>query len=200
MHQGRLAEQITENLPHYLSAESKEALCLELETYSQATNIYMPNCKDDETLQGDGWNGFSYYNYLSDEIEDVKGIVLSNSCDIDPNNQRDLVRLISFAPIWKLSLLEEILEDSGISKEAVDNKIRSIKSQEVTQFIYLPHQGVLEEDCVIWLCNTHSIPMSMYDKSENKSLMFRLNNVGFYMLLFKLSIHFCRFQEKIHRN
>ena len=191
-------EDFEEALPHYLTRPQKEGLLRELENYSSGTEIYLP--RELEGLsQGDAWYGFTIYNEASGNLKEIKGIIISNSCDIDPSNSREIPGKVTFASMHKLSKIEQIFTAAVSDPQAVNNKIRSIKEQKVSNFFYLPAQGVLEEDYVVWLSDMHSSLARKFSDSQAKTKIFSLNMTGFYFFLFKLSIHFCRFHEELDR-
>ena len=150
-------------------------------------------------LQGDGWRGFQIFIFETGERRSVKGIVLSNSCDVDPDNPRDLPTRVTFAPLVKLSSFENLLRGKGIDGKRVQDKVNSIRAQKISNLFYLPAGGSLEEDYVVRLDDTHSMPAIAHSKSEDREKLFTLSNTGFYMLVLKLSIHYCRLNEKINR-
>jgi len=93
-----------------------------------------------------------------------------------------------------------LLENSRLGKEKVEAKITSIRQQKTTNIFFLPAGGPLEEDHMVRFDEAQSMPVSAHTKSADREKLFTLSNTGFYMLIFKLSIHFCRLQEKIRRN
>lgn len=151
-------------------------------------------------LQGDGWRGFQLFMFESGDRRSVRGIVLSNSCDVDPSNPRDVPARVIFAPLVKLSAYEALLHGSGIDTARVDEKVASIKAQKTTNIFCLPAGGPLEEDCIVRLDDAHSMPVAAQVDAPDREKLFTLSNTGFYMLVLKLSVHFCRLQEKVNRS
>jgi hypothetical protein len=97
------AESIKRQIPFYLSSEDKRALVENLWAISKGedtdyilSNYY--NDFQDQMLQGDGWRGLLVYSFETNEVRPIRGIILSNSCDVDPSNKRDLPVRLSFAP------------------------------------------------------------------------------------------------------
>ncbi len=198
-------ESLERHLPTYLSEDDKRILARELEAISSGGSAdYLlsqhNDSYDDVRLQGDGWKGFQFFMYPCGEVCHVRGMVLSNSCDIDPNNSRDVPSRILFAPLVKLSKYRKLLEDSKIHMDKVKRKIESIKAQKTTNIFYLPAGGALDEDYIVRFDEAQSMPLSLHRESGESEKLFTLSNTGFYMLVFKLSLHFCRLQEKINRN
>ena len=140
---------------------------------------------------------FFYMNLERDVL--YEGLVLSNSCDVDPINPRDLPARVVFAPLVKLSRYKRLLEESGIDAKRVEQKISSIKEQKTTNIFYLPAGRALAEDHIVRFDELQSMPLSAHAESADKEKLFTLSNTGFYMLVFKLSVHFCRLHEKVNR-
>ena len=57
----------------------------------------------------------------------------------------------------------------------------------------------MEEDHVVRFDEAQSMPVAAHAASSDKEKLFTLSNTGFYMLVLKLSVHFCRLQEKVNR-
>lgn len=53
----------------------------------------------EEMLQGDGWRGFQLFMFDPGDRRSVRGLVLSNSCNVDPDNPRDVPARVVFAPL-----------------------------------------------------------------------------------------------------
>ena len=56
--------------------------------------------------------------------------------------------------------------------------------------------GHLEEDYVVLLDDLHSIPLASHPGDQK---LFTLSMAGFYLFIFKLSVHFCRLHEHVDR-
>ncbi len=198
------AETLIQQIPYYLTAEDQKVLLGELTAISQGGSAeyllgtYRDSFKE-VMLQGDGWRGFQLFIYETGHRTSVRGIVLSNSCDVDPENLRDVAGRVIFAPLVKLAAFKTLLEASGISDDRIANKIAAIKAQKTSNIFYLPAGGVLHEDYVVRFDDAHNMPVAKHTNSENREKLFTLSNTGFYMLVLKLSVHFCRLQEKVNR-
>ena len=191
-------ENLKDMIPYYLTKVQAEGLMVELEKYSDKTNFYTHDHLT-EHLQGDGWRGFQLFDFATGNKITTRGILLSNSCDIDPNNPRPMSAKVIFAPLVKLSRIKELYLKNGQDEKAVENIIHAIKQQHNTQFFFLPAQTTLEEDYAVWLSDIHSMPMQSFIDNASHSKLFTLNLTGFYLFLLKLSIHFCRFHENVDR-
>jgi hypothetical protein len=191
-----LSEDIKDHLPPYLSSEQKGDLFRDLGNFPKINYYILKN--EQELLQGDAWTGFTVLDFVSGEKKKVKGIILSNSCDIDIQNERDLSIKIVFVPLVKLDQYIKLLYLANLSQERVDSKIEAIKQQRVTSLMYFPKGGELTDDYIANLDDIHSLPLRYFISGEETKL-FTLSQAGFYVFLLKLSIHFCRFQENVLR-
>jgi len=166
------------------------------------TGYYLSAAQDsfaNERLQGDGWRGLPLFSFASGERKDVRGILLSNTCDVSPENDRTLPPKLVFAPIIRLSLIEARFAAKGISSAHVAGKVKAIRGQIATSVFYLPAGGPLQEDYVALLDDVHSVPVSAHE-NDNKEKLFTLSMAGFYLFVFKLSVHFCRLRENVDRS
>ena len=60
-------------------------------------NYYLQPGYQDELLQRrNGWRQLQLRNFLTGEKGLVHGVILSNTCDVSPENKRDLPANISF--------------------------------------------------------------------------------------------------------
>lgn len=199
------AESLQKQIPFYLTAEDQKALIEELKAICGGgmADYLLSNFNDSfkhEMLQGDGWRGFQLFLFETGERRSVRGIVLSNTCDVDPENPRDLPARVVFAPLVKLSTFKALLENSGIDIAKIESKIAAIKMQKTTNVFYIPASGPLAEDYLVRLDEAHSMPVAAHGGSSEREKLFTLSNTGFYMFVLKLSVHFCRLQEKISRS
>lgn len=198
-------ESLQQQIPSYLTSQDQEVLVRELKAIARGgtANYFLSDYQDsfqDSMLQGDGWRGFQLFLFDTGERRSVRGLVLSNSCDIDPANPRDYPTRVSFAPLVKLSTYKTYLDASGISAKRVAAKLASIRAQRTTNIFFLPAGGPLREEYVVRFDEIQSMPVKAHSESTDREKLFTLSNTGFYMLVLKLSIHFCRLQEKVHRN
>lgn len=190
-------ESIQDQIPYYLTREDKDSLITALNSFPHVD--YYLNRYPQDFLQGDGWTSLGVIRLEDGERKFVKGILLSNSCDIDMANKRDLPAKIVFSPIIRLSRYKELLMNSIQDGNRIENKIAAIKEQKVTALFYLPKGSILDDDYVAVLDDIHTIPLNSFIAQDSKQKLFTLSQVGFYLFLLKLSVHFCRFQENIER-
>lgn len=192
-------EAIHEQIPYYLSQEAKKNLINALNAFPKSINYYIDQYHG-EILQGDCWTLVEVIRFEDGSRKLVKGVLLSNSCDIAPENKRELPPLLTFSPIIRLSRYLERLSEAGLDERQISNKAAAIKEQKVTTIFYLPKGGSLDDDYIALLNDVHTVPYPAFDARKEKNKLFTLSQVGFYIFLFKLSIHFCRFHEEIVRD
>jgi len=119
---------------------------------------------------------------------------------MDPGNKRERPPNIVFAPIISLSRYRELLVSRGLPADVVSSKIGSIKRQEVTSIFYLPRGGGLFDEYIAYFDDIHTIPIAYFDCLDYEQNLFTLSQFGFYLFLFKISVHFCRFHENVTRD
>lgn len=191
-------EAIQTHIPFYLTQDQKDGLIKALGDFPRQIQYYIglyPN----EMLQGDGWEQLEVIRFEDGARDRIKGIVLSNSCDISPDNKRDTSPKITFAPIIKLTNYSQLLLSNGLSQQQIDDRFVAIREQRITSMFYLPKGGALEDEHVALLDDLHSIPAHAFEQVAEKKKLFTLSMVGFYLFLLKLSVHFCRFHENVAR-
>lgn len=190
-------------IPYYLVEDpKKKAFVEELRKLAEGAKsgyiVDTDNDKDLSTmLQGDGWNQLQLYSFSRKSEFRIRGIILSNSCDVSTENARALPPRVTFAPLIKLSKVKKRFEDRGLAREQIDSKIISIRSQHTTNIFYLPPEGPLDEEYIALMDDVHSIPLE--DCLQSSSKFFTLSMAAFYLFIFKVSIHFCRVHENWER-
>lgn len=192
-------ESIKDQIPYYLSLESKENLVKALDRFPRQIDYYI-NCYPEEILQGDGWNSVDVISFDDGKRKLVKAVLLSNSCDISPKNKRDFPIKLTFAPIINLNRYQELLIKAGLDTKQVVDKVAAIKEQKISSLIYLPQGAGLDDDYVALLDDIHTVPYQVFDAHMGKKKLFTLSQVGFYLFILKLSVHFCRFHEEVTRD
>jgi hypothetical protein len=194
------ANSIQQHIPHYLTLDQKKALAEALSRFPADSEYYLLGKYEDELLQGDGWRNLQLFRFDTGERKNVLGIILSNTCDVAPENVRGLPPNIIFAPIMKLSSYIHLLQLAQVDTEKVKQKIASIKSQGVTTIFYLPDAlGGLDDEHIVLLDDVHTMPSTAFHRITTKTKAFTLSTLGFYLFIFKLSMHFCRLREDVVR-
>ena len=104
-----------------------------------------------------------------------------------------------YAPIIEIEKYRDVLIEKGASKEQVEGHLQAVRKQEVSSVLYLPAISKLKES-IVFFDRIMSIDNSFIKREELKhNRLFSLSDYGFYLLLFKLSVHFSRIQEKVNR-
>lgn len=197
-------DTLRQQIPHYLTSSDRKVLLDGLKAIAsgEKVNYFLSPYNDtfkNKMLQGDGWRGFQLFNFSTGKRLSVKGIVLSNSCDIDPENSEQIPSRVIFAPLVKLEKYKFLLQKNGITQANIKDVIDSVKAQKTYNALYLPANGPLEEEYIIRFDDIHSMPVAAHHDIHDKEKIFTLSAIGFYMLVFKLSVHFCRLQEGVPR-
>lgn len=190
-----LSEVFEKQLPYYLTQERKEGLIKELNSFPDNINYYLNKYfYQNDILQGDIFADMEIYKYNDSKKIKTHGIILSNSCDISEDNERYKEVFVTFCPIISLEKFKLIIEKQGKNFSSIES---DIKNQKITDIFYLPKETSLPTDHIALLNQAVSIPYTLINKKQKK---ISLSQVGFYMFLFKLSIHYCRFHENITRS
>lgn len=202
-------DDIKKYLPQYLSSNEVESLFSELSQFPSNIDkrIYTKKLKNDEFIyQGDGLNNLLFVNLPEDtEAKPNMGMILSNTCDIDSQNKRLFGSRMAYTPIFNLQkyknfLIERFVNTSIKSLKSIDSHIEDIKRQYISQVFYLPKGDCLENESIIFLDRINNLPSNYFKNDEiTENRMFSLSDYGFYLFLFKLSIHFTRVKESVHR-
>jgi hypothetical protein len=199
-------EEIKIYLPKYLSPESEENLFDQLKQFPENIDdrLYTNYVLDPQLIyQGDGIEGLLVVNLPDTQIRPARGMILSNTCDVDERNKRLFPSSLVYAPIFNLEKYQKGLLASEILKDAgqIEDHIYAIKKQRITQIFYLPKGGALENESIVFLDRVNSCDNIFLSKVEIKDIrLFTLSNYGLYLFIFKLSVHFTRITEGIDRS
>lgn len=192
-------ESIKEQIPYYLTQEAKDNLIKALERFPRQIDYYLDRYWK-ELLQGDGWTSVEVIRFDDGDRKFVRAVLLSNSCDIAAENKRDLPAKLTFATIIKLNRYLDLLKSAGLDYQQIKSKITAIKEQRVTSLFYLPKGANLDDEYVALLDDLHTVPFNAFRLKADRQKLFTLDQVGFYLFLLKLSVHFCRFHEEVPRH
>lgn len=192
-------------LPHYLSSGSQDLLFKDIDAIQngEQKEFVLEVEHDaflDKMLQGDGWSAIPMFEDHSGEAISARGLVLSNSCDIDPDNKRAMSPRFVYAPMMKLEALRTTLAANGLSDASIDGRVAAIKRQHTSTMFFVPAAHHIADDWVVLLDHVHSFDIGAFRKLDEPTKMFTLSNTGLYMFLLKLAYHFCRMEERIDRD
>lgn len=193
------ADSLSTFFPSYLTEERKKGLLSALKQLP-LQKPYYATLSDPEPLQGDGWSGLQILRFEDASRTRIMGIVITNSCDLAADNFRLVPSKLIFAPLISLSGYLSVLERGGVAKNRIVQHADDIRAQAVNSLFFLPAKNDLAEDHVALLFDLYTIPTAAFIQDEAKRRVFRLSDIGFYLFVFKLSIHFCRLHENIDRS
>ena len=200
--------EVEKYLPKYLSEEASENLFVELENFPENIDerIYTNLLSGNPIIyQGDGISGLLSINLPDPIAKPVPGIILSNTCDLDIANKRLMDPRLVFAVIFQLKkykslLLKKYVEIGKKTKESIDGHINAIKKQYISHIFYLPAGSNLEHDSIVLFDRINNLPIDILERNKiPKRKLFTLSDYGFYLFLYKLSIHFTRIREGVPR-
>lgn len=198
-----MQEDIKKFLPQFLSQGDSAALFDEIKKFPQNIDyrFYTERLKEEKfILQGDGVRELPNVQTPGNVIKSIPSVVLSNTCDISPENRRLFTSRMLYSPIIRLDKYVSLLEKTTDNKDKIEQHVASIRKQTVTQIFYLPRHGLLDYEGIIFLDCVTSWPVKALNAPELvKNKLFTLSDYGFYMFLLKLSVHFTRIRDGISR-
>lgn len=191
-------EKLAETYPRYLTPRQQKDLTEELDRFPAITYYSKPQ---DILLQGDVWLNVSGYIYKSGgpEFTPYTWMIISNTCDVAAENRRFVPPSVVFAPVVATSRYLALMKQSGATDEQIQSYMGDIRSQRLTGLFFLPAGGGLDEDSIVLFDGAQSKPLSMFTREEGKVKSLQLSQSAFWVLLIKLSIHFCRAFENVER-
>lgn len=191
-------------LPKYLSDLAEKSLLESLKSFpsNMDQRFYTDYLKNEPAIfQGDGLKNLLVVELPSTDIKKVKGIVLSNTCDIDPTNKRNYPSQIVYAPIINYdSYKNNLIRRMSGAEAKLSNHFQAIEEQSVTQIFYLPPCKNVIEASIVFLDRVMNINVKHFNTENiNNSKIFTLSDYGAYLFVYKLSIHFTRIKDKVER-
>jgi hypothetical protein len=118
---------------------------------------------------------------------------------MDLNNTRLYPTTMLYTPIVQLNNYIKVLAQYGASEEKIKNHISDVKAQKVSSMFYLPSIGELGESVVFFDRLLHVSQKYVDRKTVQTRRLFSLSDYGFYLFVFKLSIHLSRIREGVDR-
>lgn len=197
-------EDIKIYLPKFLSTLSEKELFESLSQFPDNIDqrFYTNYLEDDPVIfQGDGLNDMLVINLPDNKIKPAPSIVLSNTCDIDPSNQRFFPSQVIYSPIFNLKKYElTLIAKSNKSAQQINAHLKAIREQSITQIFYLPELNDIIEESIVFLDRIINCPNESLNRVNIKSKrLFTLSDYGAYVFVLKLSIHFTRIKDQIER-
>ncbi|MFQ5823540.1 MAG: hypothetical protein ACE5JB_05745 [bacterium] len=215
----RHLEFIRTYLPKYLSPEQQENLfsCIK-EDFPYSTNpskIYFKLDNISVFYQGDVIIDIPFAQWDSKSSSFVTkyytAAIISNTCDIKPENERIQDPNVTLAAVFSLAKYVELLKKRNISMGRINSFLDSLKKNRISNLFYLAevrqNSQIILEESLIRFDFTASIPISLLnseaynrDYFPNGDRKVTFSDYGFYLFLFKLSVHYCRFREGVFRS
>jgi hypothetical protein len=197
-------EDIRQFLPTFLSQGSESAFLDEIKNFLKKpeNNSFYTNALRTQPFifQGDSLENLKIFNLPDTSSVLGKGIIFSNSCDINPENNRLFDSSLCYAPIFSLPAYLEALRKK-FSEERVASHERDLRAQSITQIFFLPQGGKLKNDAIVFFDRIISVRGDTIDrKNLTNDRLFTLSDFGAWLFTLKLSIHFCRIRDKVDRN
>ena len=184
-------------LPPYLREDRKPGFLQELKAFASQKNYYAL-LSDPEPLQGDCWSGITVIEAGSSPVT-LKCLVISNSCDLAKANFRFSNPNVSLVPLVLIDRYETGLKAEFDANRVTDH-IADIRAQRVSSMFFLPSHPGVGGDCIACLDQIYTVPLQTFTERAVTKRVFSLRDTAFYLLLFKLSFHFCRLHENIDRS
>ena len=123
--------------------------------------MYTTSLPNNVIFQGDGYDSLPFVNLM--KIEDGckyrSGIVLSNTCDMAPENRRLYSSSIIYAPIMDLKKYVENLQIKNIREDVIKNHVTDIRKQAITSMLFLPANSKMP-DSIVFLNRITSVDNS----------------------------------------
>jgi len=177
-----IKESIKQFLPKYLSETDQKKLLKEIVDFPHNLDSrFYTNVLKNElfVFQGDGISGLTISNLPSKEFLYAKCLVTSNTCDIDPDNKRLFESRLTYCPIVDLEKYINNLVAQKIEDTKIENHLKDLRSQKITQILYLPKSNKIKES-IVFLDRTNNCPIKVITKKNiKKNRLFTLSNYGF---------------------
>lgn len=199
-------EDIRRYLPQYLSREAEASLFENLAQFPANIDSRMYSrlhAGSTSFFQGDGVRSMPFVNIPDPKLDSLPAMIVSNTCDISPENPRLVPMRVVYAPVFNLGKFIEALSRKFPDRQVqVSGYVESIRRQMVSNVFYLPvGSGGLGYEGIVPLDRVQNAPVAqLRTNTPPADRLFALGNYGWYLFLYKLSIHFSRIREGIERD
>lgn len=201
-------DKVSRLLPNYLTDATRKTLEVALKDFinnEKITQDPFTSFKNEFFLQGDIISNIPFPNWNNNQFTTANAsrcIILSNTCDIDVENSRDIPLDCLLAPVLSLGKYEVMLLKKGITQQKVDTFIDNVKKYRITNLFYLPidENGKYSPDekgYIVSLDKAFSLPRSVLDITQH---IRSLNQFFSYLFTFQISVNLCRFHDKVDRD
>ncbi len=199
-----MLSDIEKYLPKYLSQSEQSKLFEELKQFPDNIHkrLYSSQRDPDAIIfQGDGLASLPFVELPSTDVIYPMVMIVSNTCDIFPDHSRAIPSSIVYCPLIRLEAYREsLLKNRPKETDRIEAHIASLKKQECSSMFYLPPGLRLKEERIALfdrVVHHRADALDFPDLVKNR--LFTLSDYGFYLFLFKLSIHFTRLREGVVR-
>lgn len=145
------------------------------------------------------WND-SEGNYVKNYTD---AIIISNTCDISSDNEHKAnSKQCLFAPLLDFAAYTDNLQREGYEGEKLEQFIKTVKAQLVSNLFYLPSTRNEKKDFVVLLDRIFWFPtneLNGYIEGIQDNRIASLSHFGYYLFIMKLSYHLCRLPEQCDR-
>lgn len=170
------------------------------------TDFYLP-IEYNFFLQGDILDEIRYSSWNKSkrgyEKEYGKAILLSNSCDVSPENIHGInIKQALFAPVREYTGYIEYLKEHKLSDDQIKSFEYGIKSQMFSNLFYLPKNDNDKKEYIVWLDKIFWFPideLNKYVEDIEQNRICSLDLFGHYLFIIKLSYHLSRLPESPDR-
>lgn len=193
-----LLEDFRQYLPSYLFEGAQRALFEELEGFPDNidSRLFTTRLEREANIfQGDGITDILITDLPSETIKKARVMIMSNTCDTDPANTSPTPSRLIYCPIVNFNAVERTI---GTHSSA--SFLDSVRRQKVSTMFYLPLPHSLGGEGIALLDRTQNCDATVIKPEEIYSRrLFTLSDYGFYLFIFKLSVHFTRIREGVMR-
>ncbi|MDZ4758628.1 MAG: hypothetical protein SGJ10_10915 [Bacteroidota bacterium] len=167
------------------------------------TNFYK-NSSQTVFLQSDLIKEIRYANWNNEnsiyEKEYINAIIISNSCDISFQNEHSYnIKQCLFAPLIDFNEYLNTLKAKGHDAEKISAASQTIKSQLVSNILYLPNNENDNKEYIVLFDNIFWFPtieLNSYIEQMEENKISSLGLFGYYLFILKLSYHLCRLPDE----
>jgi len=178
-----LEQDFVSFLPTYAKPFAKQLQELPLNYEKWVYAAALPS----KIYQGDLFSGVRFASIDDDGeaiVADVPAMVLSNTCDVQPEQSESLL----VAPLIDL---EDYSAQSVLAGEELENHIRALKRNEISQLMFLPEaHGV--KNCFVDFSRISPLPLSYFYSNTAANRFQSLSSCGHYVMMVKVAHHFTR--------
>jgi hypothetical protein len=203
-------EELNKILPPELTEQRKGRLQDGLKQFFKSTNLqdkfysdFYLSSTNPFFLQGDLIKELRFPIFNSDSRLYEKlyydAILISNTCDIDEANKRNIPKKAILAKLIPLDTFVETLHEMEVENAA--NILIQVKNQLFSNVIYLPETRDKKEYIAYFddltIIEVEELTVLKDEITSNR--IASLDYFGYYLFIFKLSYHFCRLPEETQR-